>query len=163
MFEETATIEEAFLESRVFGEVHDSRSRKPKAGEVLNVHQPDGFAAVVDDDEVIDSALAEDFDDFDGEVVFVDGDGGGGHVIFDWGIANLVIILISSDKVTMGKNTRESALGIDHDGRASPALQHGKDGILNWGLGSDFGEVVVLPHNFGDAGEELFAKTAARV
>ena len=75
MFEKPTTIEEAFPESRISRKAHNERSRKAKAGEVLDIDKTHRFALFIDDDEVIDSALTKDFHDFNGQVVFVDGDG----------------------------------------------------------------------------------------
>ena len=84
-------------------------------------------------------------------------------MVCDKSVSDLAVFLVSPDKVTVSENPGKATVAVDHDGCSSPAFEHGQEGILHRGFWSDFGEVVITTHDFGDPREEIFPEAAARV
>jgi len=59
--------------------------------EVLNIHKADGLVFIIHDDKVIDAVFAKGSDDFNGQVIAVNGDGIPSHVLYDWRVSDFAV------------------------------------------------------------------------
>jgi len=127
------------------------------AREVLDIDQANYFLDFIEDNEIVDAVLAKDLDDLYGKVIFLNGDGCGRHVVGDGAIANLAVVLVSANEVSVGEDPGKGVVGVDDDSCSGAALQHGQDGFLDGSGDWDFGECFAGAHDICDAGEEVFS------
>ena len=113
--------------------------------------------------DVINAVVADDFDDVNRKFVVLDGDGVFRHAVLDEVVANLAILLVSADKVSVGENAEKFFVLVGDDGGARARLEHGEDSFLHGGFRKDHGQIGVAPHDIGDFGEEILSEIAAGV
>ncbi len=97
------------------------------------------------------------------ELVALDGDWVGCHMILDWVVCNIAVFLIGADKVAVREDALQPALLIGGHYGAGFALLHGIKGNADGISGLGAGELVALSHYVGDTCEQLAAKAAVGV
>lgn len=130
-------------------------------GEVLGIDEADGTASGVEDDDVINAAVADGFNRFGGEGIGENADRGFRHVVFDQPLAEFDVVAVSAGEVAVGKNATELIFSVENEAGTGTFGGHFVEGILHAGLRRDAGEGFSAAHDVGDAGEEGVAEGAA--
>ena len=74
--------------------------------EILHVHQADHCLGGIDNDNFINPIFFEHMHGLCGELVALDGDRVGGHMILDAVVSNITVFLIGADKVAVREDAR---------------------------------------------------------